>query len=179
MLRRAAVGLGLFFAWVGHAVLAQQVTASSGASEGAQRTLVESGYSTPNSLQKAMAPALQVEPLMQWTPIARPDISPLPHSGMASARELREPDQRWSLMIEDRTLYRTLSRWSSTAGWQLIWDAERDFRIESDVHLTGQFLTVLGIVLDTLRDSDYPLQAIVNSRTQVVRIVRHMDHRKR
>jgi hypothetical protein len=82
---------------------------------------------------------------------------------------------QWSLLVEDRTLYQALGRWSAVAGWQLIWDADRDFPVESNVHLTQTFLGAIEIVLETLKDTDYPLQAAVNTETRVVRIIRHLD----
>ena len=44
----------------------------------------------------------------------------------------------WSLLIEDKTLYRALGRWAATAGWQLIWDAERDFPVERSEEHTSE-----------------------------------------
>ena len=79
--------------------------------------------------------------------------------------------------MEDRTLYQALGRWSAVAGWQLIWDADRDFPVDSNVHLKQTFLGAIEIVLETLKDTDYPLQAAVNTETRVVRIIRHLDHR--
>lgn len=81
--------------------------------------------------------------------------------------------------MEDRTLYHVLSRWAGVAGWQLIWEAERDFPIESNVHLHRSFLGALEQVMDTLKDSDHPLQAIVNAQTRVVRVVRQSEYRNR
>ncbi len=81
--------------------------------------------------------------------------------------------------MEDRTLYHGLTRWAALAGWQFIWDAERDFPIESSVHLKGSFVQALSLVLDTLQGSDYPLQAVINPRSQTVRVIRHSDNPRR
>lgn len=134
----------------------------------------DAAVSEPRSLD-----GLQVDPLMLWPERLQPEIRPWPAPLPAPAAPATETSGRWSLLMEDRTLYRTLLRWTALAGWQLIWEAERDYPIESDVHLTQSFLGALGLVMDTLKDSDYPLQAVVNPGTQVVRVVRHADHRSR
>ncbi len=116
---------------------------------------------------------------MEWSTRIRPEIKPWPESTPPQVVEDPQAVSRWSLRIEDRTLYHALSRWAGLVEWQLIWEADRDFPIESNVHVSRTFLGALGLVMDTLRDSDYPLQAVVNAQTRVVRVVRHSDHRSR
>ena len=66
-----------------------------------------------------------------------------------------------------------LLRWTREAGWQLVWEAERDFAIDAQVALQGSFLQALGQAMATLSDSDFPLQATANTATRVVRITRY------
>lgn len=81
----------------------------------------------------------------------------------------------WSLETADGTLSNTLSRWSRQEKWQLIWEADRDFPILATVYLKGSFQSVILSVMQSLSDSDYPLQAILNPNTRIVRIVRYMQ----
>ena len=82
------------------------------------------------------------------------------------------PESNWWLNPQDRRLSIVLQRWSAQAGWQLVWEAERDFPLEVQAELTGSFAEVLSELMDSLADTDYPLQAVMNPRTRVVR-VRH------
>jgi hypothetical protein len=59
--------------------------------------------------------------------------------------------------------------------WQLLWEADRDFPILANVFLKGSFESAILSVMQSLSDSDYPLQAIINMDTQVIRIVRYMQ----
>lgn len=81
----------------------------------------------------------------------------------------------WSLETTDGTLSNTLSRWSRQEKWQLIWEADRDFPILATVYLKGSFQSAVLSVMQSLSDSDYPLQAILNPNTRIVRIVRYMQ----
>jgi Toxin co-regulated pilus biosynthesis protein Q len=81
----------------------------------------------------------------------------------------------WSLEVSDTTLSNTLSRWSRQVKWQLLWEADRDFPILANVYLKGSFESAILSVMQSLSDSDYPLQAIINMDTQVIRIVRYMQ----
>lgn len=78
----------------------------------------------------------------------------------------------WSIETADTTLSNTLSRWSRQEKWQLLWEADRDFPILATVYLKGSFQSAILSVMQSLSDSDYPLQAILNPNTRIVRIVR-------
>ena len=81
----------------------------------------------------------------------------------------------WSIETADTTLSNTLSRWSRQEKWQLLWEAARDFPILATVYLKGSFQSAILSVMQSLSDSDYPLQAILNPNTRIVRIVRYMQ----
>lgn len=83
-----------------------------------------------------------------------------------------EPKSEWQISTSDRRLSIVLQRWSALAGWQLVWEAERDFPIEVRVVLNGSFSEALHEVMNSLSDSDYPLKAVMNAKTRVLR-VRH------
>ena len=81
----------------------------------------------------------------------------------------------WTIETADVTLSNTLSRWSRQEKWQLIWEADRDFPILATVYLKGSFQSVILSVMESLAQTDYPLQAIMHPNSKVVRIVRHMQ----
>jgi len=83
--------------------------------------------------------------------------------------------QVWSIEQSEKRLSSALERWAQQAGWQLVWEAERDFVIESNLHLEGEFLKAVGTVMQSLSKTDYPLQAKANSATLTLRISRYQD----
>jgi hypothetical protein len=83
--------------------------------------------------------------------------------------------QVWSIEQSEKRLSTALERWAQQAGWQLVWEAERDFVIESNLHLEGEFLKAVGTVMQSLSKTDYPLQAKANSATLTLRISRYQD----
>lgn len=92
----------------------------------------------------------------------------------APAGDPAEPTAEWQVLLSDKTFYQTMLRWTRQAGWQLVWEAERDFAIDAQVSLQGTFLQVLDTSMRSLLQTDYPLQAQVNEQTRVVRITRYL-----
>jgi len=122
-----------------------------------------------------------VDMSIQWFSPARPAI--LPRPGAQDVQDLKEsspplgPSQVWQLSPADRVLSLALQRWSAAATWQLVWEADRDFPIEVEIQLQGHFSAVLEQVMRSLQDSDYPLQAVMNAQTRVLRIRRQFERR--
>jgi hypothetical protein len=85
------------------------------------------------------------------------------------------PNPKSKIQHPPRALPATLSRWSRQEKWQLLWEADRDFPILATVYLKGSFQSAILSVMQSLSDSDYPLQAILNPNTRIVRIVRYMQ----
>ncbi len=112
--------------------------------------------------RKSNPPAIQSQD-RKHTPVTLPDIS---SNSVAPI---------WSIETADTTLSNTLSRWSRQEKWQLLWEADRDFPILATVYLQGSFQSAILSVMHSLSDSDYPLQAILNPNTRIVRIVRYMQ----
>ncbi|MFX1678669.1 toxin co-regulated pilus biosynthesis Q family protein [Mitsuaria sp. CC2] len=80
----------------------------------------------------------------------------------------------WTFAHDDGTVHQALQRWAREAGWQLVWEVERDFPIDAEVALRGNFLDALTQAMTALRDTDFPLQARVQAETRVVRIGRYL-----
>jgi len=82
---------------------------------------------------------------------------------------------RWSVLVQDITLARTLERWAAQAGYRVKWDAQRNFLIGAPDSVEGSFETALKKLLDSagIRQSDYPLEACIYANTPpLVRITR-------
>jgi len=98
----------------------------------------------------------------------------LPVVPYAAARGGEMPT-RWSVLVQDITLERTLQRWGAQAGVRLKWDAQRNFLIGAPDTIEGTFETALKTVLDSagIRQSDYPLEACIYANDPpLVRITR-------
>jgi len=112
---------------------------------------------------------------VEWVKTPKPLLKK--NSKTYSAAEDADPDVEgmWSVELTDRTLFNTISRWSREAQWQLVWEADRDFPIEAQVLFQGSFQSAISLVMKSLSDTDYPLQAVVNSDARIIRIVRYMQ----
>jgi hypothetical protein len=103
--------------------------------------------------------------------------APGPHSSSGHAQSISKATStnRWEVRTSDITLYRTLERWSSAAGYKLKWDAAKNFLIGAPDVYAGSFESALQSVLSSsgIRLSDYPLEACIYANTPpLVRITR-------
>jgi hypothetical protein len=115
---------------------------------------------------------------VEWVKSPRPVLQDSAVSAPVSLED--DPNAaklQWAIQLEDKTLSQTLTRWTQQAQWQLVWEAERDFPIEAQVTMEGGFHAAISMVMQSLADSDYPLQASMNPQTRVLRIVRYMQPR--
>jgi hypothetical protein len=87
--------------------------------------------------------------------------------------------QIWQVLLQDKTLSQTLFRWAQTAGWQISWDAERDHPIEASIQIQATFVQALKMVMQSLADTEYPLQAVLNPHIRSMRVVRHNESPRR
>ncbi len=99
----------------------------------------------------------------------------LPVAPYASVAAADPPVARWSVLVQDITLARTLERWGLQAGYRVKWDAQRNFLIGAPDSVDGTFETALKAILGSsgIRQSDYPLEACIYANTPpLVRITR-------
>jgi hypothetical protein len=82
-----------------------------------------------------------------------------------------DPARTWEIAPGDRTLNTTLSRWSANAGWQLVWDLEVDYPIETRAVLQGTFEEAVATVAQSLSGASVPVQATFYAGNRVLRIV--------
>jgi hypothetical protein len=121
----------------------------------------------------------KIELDVEWITSPKPTIqADNPQPGAAPVWP-EEQSAQWEIQRLDKTLSTVMARWSQKAGWQLVWDAERDFPIENHIMLEGTFVQVVQTVMDSLNDSDYPLQAALNPSTRVIRITRYLEPRRK
>lgn len=80
------------------------------------------------------------------------------------------PNPTWTILTSDVRLEKTLERWAQQAGYTLIWDADRHVLITAEDSFTGTFEEALNRVLSSpaIRDSDYPLEAVIYSNNPPV-----------
>lgn len=87
--------------------------------------------------------------------------------------------RKWSILVSDKTLYRTMRRWAQEADYQLMWQVDRDYPIEVDVVFNTDFRKALEQVMAGVALTDYPIQALLNPSARVLRVVRHQDDGRR
>lgn len=135
---------------------------------------------TPSKPEKAHDPAMNtMEIFVELAPINRPPIQNSTAPKTDVLEPLNETRSTWSILNQDKSLYHVISRWSQTANWQLIWDADRDFPIQAQISIDGTFTSAIQMVMDSLNNTDYPLQAVMNPNTRVLSVVRHLDANNR
>ena len=108
-------------------------------------------------------------------PWRAPGDAALPVAPYAATTAADAPVARWSVLVQDITLARTLERWGAQAGYRVKWDAQRNFLIGAPDSVDGTFETALKAILGSagIRQSDYPLEACIYANTPpLVRITR-------
>lgn len=78
--------------------------------------------------------------------------------------------QYWDLVLSDNNLETALNKWASKAGYQpIVWDLQEEIPINSSARFEGSFEEALDAVIQSLRNTDFPLKAKYYSN-KVVRI---------
>lgn len=124
---------------------------------------------------KAAAAAKQMEIFVELAPLNRPPIQNSTPNQADMPAPLDPTRSTWSILSQDKSLYHVISRWAQTANWQLMWEADRDFPIQAQISIDGTFTSAIQMVMDSLSNTDYPLQAVMNPNTRVLSVVRHLD----
>ncbi len=133
---------------------------------------------SPQGPSRSSLPTLPVAPYVHFAEVPTP-----PHIVSVAAASAPESiaqtppavASQWDVKTSDITLYRTLERWASAAGYKLKWDASRNFLIGAPDVYSGSFESALQTVLSSagIRLSDYPLEACIYANTPpLVRITR-------
>jgi len=77
---------------------------------------------------------------------------------------------RFEVPQEDETLSIAFKRWSTQEGYQLIWDAEKDFAAIQTVYPLESLEEAIFHVMKDIENSDYPLHACIY-KNKVLRII--------
>ncbi len=123
-----------------------------------------------HGLARAVEPSQAV--VTPWHASAEVALPVAPYAGAVAADPA---PARWSVLVQDITLARTLERWGAQAGYRVKWDAQRNFLIGAPDIVEGTFETALKTILNSagIRQSDYPLEACIYANTPpLVRITR-------
>ena len=132
------------------------------------------GMGAANALAAPTSALAPMDLAVEWVSRHRQPVSANPSSASAEG----DP-QRWQVLLQDKTLSQTMFRWAQAAGWQIQWDAERDHPIEASIEIQATFVGALKMVMESLADSEYPLQAVLNPQTRSMRVVRHNESPRR
>lgn len=102
--------------------------------------------------------------------------SPAVNADSMSQRSAGGATQRtWEVRVADVNIEATLKRWAKEAGFQLVWDTDKEFLIPASDSFAGSFEDALNRVLQSpgIRDSDDPLEAVIYANNPpLVRITR-------
>lgn len=116
---------------------------------------------------------------VEWVSRQHQPVYANPSWAMAKEASAEGDPQTWQVLLQDKTLSQTLFRWAQAAGWQIQWDAERDHPIEASIQIQATFVQALKMVMESLGESEYPLQAVLNPQTRSMRVVRHNESPRR
>ena len=137
-----------------------------------------------------------LNPQLNWVRSMRPSLAPaaVPEAVQTSEGKQAKPTalsdgahraakdvvtQKWAILMADKTLYRTFRRWSQEAQYQLLWQVDRDYPIEAEVAFESTLREAVAQVMSGVALTDFPLQAIFNPSTRVLRVIRHLDDDRR
>jgi hypothetical protein len=96
--------------------------------------------------------------------------------GVSALGQQADPGaQQWQVRRADVSVRRMLQRWGQQAGWQVLWDAPRDFPIETELQLSGRIEQVVSAVVESLAITDFPVQARINSELRIIRIGSYLE----
>lgn len=88
-----------------------------------------------------------------------------------------KPVQTWSVTVADRSVRALLERWAKVASYQVLWEIPVDLELNANATLTGSFEDALSALLASLKNSEYPIEAIIYDNN-VVRMVKRTPRNK-
>lgn len=109
--------------------------------------------------------------------IVKPATAAATTSGNAVTTVVSKPVQTWSVTIADRSVRSLLERWAKAAGYQVLWEIPVDLELNANATMTGSFEDALSALLASLKNSEYPIEAIIYDNN-VVRMVKRTPRNK-
>jgi len=80
-------------------------------------------------------------------------------------------NRTWEIALSDKTLNGAIARWTSAAGWQLVWELPVDYAIEAKTTVPGTFEEAIETVVRSMETAEIPMKAIFYRGNKVLRIV--------
>lgn len=65
----------------------------------------------------------------------------------------------WQVKLSDELISKAVIRWGRDAGWAVVWDSPKDFRVDAEASFGGTFITAVERLMDSLASSDSPVYA--------------------
>jgi type III secretion protein C len=89
----------------------------------------------------------------------------------APAAAAQIPIPAWDIAVADKTLKAAITRWATSAGWQLSWELPVDYAIEARMSIPGTFEDAVAAVANSMAKTETPMKAIFYKTNKVLRIV--------
>jgi len=80
-------------------------------------------------------------------------------------------NERWDIVVADRTLNAAMARWAAVAGWQLLWELPVDYAVQAQTSVPGKFEDAVTVVVNSMEGAEIPMKAIFYSGNKVLRIM--------
>lgn len=109
--------------------------------------------------------------------IVKPITATAATSANAVTTVVSKPVQTWSVTVADRSVRGLLERWAKVANYQVLWEIPVDLELNANATLTGSFEDALSALLASLKNSEYPIEAIIYDNN-VVRMVKRTPRNK-
>lgn len=91
----------------------------------------------------------------------------------AAQKAAAVPTTRFKFEPTDLSFKQALTRWAKIAGWQVSWEAEKDFPGRISAEFPNDFELAVGEATKAYRNSDYPLKSC-GYDNKVIRVVRYL-----
>jgi hypothetical protein len=96
-------------------------------------------------------------------------VPPAPAAGPTNAT-----GSTWTVRLSDRFIRRVVERWSKQAGYQAVYEVDRDVAVAAEATFGGDYATAMGGLMAGLERSELPLRVCLYTN-QVTRVVRRSD----
>jgi hypothetical protein len=128
---------------------------------------------TQSSLAIAMSKEKKLDGMQSNSPADRlksQSIQLVEDGYQGEDKMLQTNAHRFEVTKDDETLSIALKRWSTQEGYQLVWDAAKDFPAIQTVYESSNIENVILKVMKDIENTDYPLHACIY-KNKVLRIV--------
>lgn len=90
-----------------------------------------------------------------------------PEASVEVSVEVKDEDNMtWNL--EAGSFKSQLQEWSSKGGWQVVWNAKRDYSVYASAKFSGSLYDAVAVAVETLRDNGNPILADFYDANKVI-----------